>query len=129
MPTYRDLYDKLATLSQEQLDSEIKVIPVGYTDNDAAALLRYDILPQVLELGKASRDLYHYAPSEEEDWIEPGITDFSESEVQEMGIAEDEDYTLVCKKGEVIFRIKDNLAIAPSEASNVGNIDTSILHF
>ena len=73
MPTYRDLFEKLATLSPEQLDSEIKVIPVGYTDGEAAELMRYDILPQVIELAKASRDLYHFAPSEDGEWCEPGV--------------------------------------------------------
>lgn len=39
MATYRELMDKLLSMSQDQLDSEIKVFPVGYTDSDAAMLL------------------------------------------------------------------------------------------
>ena len=52
--------------------------------------------------------------------------DFSESEVQELGIAEDSDYTLICKKGEVIFKIKDNIQLAPEMPADLG-LDTSIL--
>ena len=128
MPTYRDLYDKLANLSQEQLDSEIRVVPVGYTDNDASALLRYDLIPQVLELSKASRNLYHCAPEEGEEWMEAGVAEFSDDEVREMEIDSDKDYTLLCSKGTVIFKIKDNIISGPVEEAHVGDLDTSILH-
>lgn len=128
MPTYRDLLNKLEALSQEQLDTEIKVIPLGYTDDIARKMLNCDVLPQILELGKASRDIYHYSPSEDADWIEPGLCDFSEDEVKELGIDEDEDYTLVCRKGEVIFKFRDNIMIIPEEAANIGNLNTSVLH-
>ncbi len=104
MPTYRELFEKLGKLTQEQLDSEIRIIPVGYTDADALAILNYQTIPHVLELTKA----------------------VPESEVQELGIAEDSDYTLICKKGEVIFKIKDNIQLAPEMPADVG-LDTSIL--
>ncbi len=58
--------------------------------------------------------------------VASGVMDFSESEVQELGIAEDSDYTLICKKGEVIFKIKDNIQLAPEMPADVG-LDTSIL--
>ena len=121
MPTYRDLFEKLGQLTPEQLDSEIKVFPLGYTDAESLEILNYQTIPHVLELSKAVRDLYYYSPSsqesEEEDggeeddggWVAPGIMDFSESEVTQLGIAEDPDYKLVCRKGEVFFKIKDNL--------------------
>ena len=126
MPTYRELFEKLGKLTQEQLDSEIRIIPVGYTDADALAILNYQTIPHVLELTKAVRDLYYCKPSEDEDWVASGVMDFSESEVQELGIAEDSDYTLICKKGEVIFKIKDNIQLAPEMPADVG-LDTSIL--
>ena len=126
MPTYRDLFEKLGQLTPEQLDSEIKVFPLGYTDADSLAIINYQSIPQVLELSKAVRDLYHYRPSEEEDWASPGIMDFSESEVKELGIAEDPDYTLVCKKGEIIFKLKDNIQLVEEMPADVG-LDTSIL--
>ena len=127
MPTYRELYEKLSALSAEQLDREIKIIPVGYTDSDAAAIFRYDIIPQVLELAKASKDLYYCHPTDEEDWVEPGIMDFSESEIEEMGIDKDEDYVRICKKGEIFFKVRDNIAFVQSEEVKPGNIDTSIM--
>ena len=126
MPTYRDLFEKLGQLTPEQLDSEIKVFPLGYTDANSLAIINYQSIPQVLELSKAVRDLYHYKPSEEEDWASPGIMDFSESEVKELGIAEDPDYTLVCKKGEIIFKLKDNIQLVEEMPADVG-LDTSIL--
>ena len=126
MPTYRDLFEKLGQLTPEQLDSEIKVFPLGYTDADSLAIINYQSIPQVLELSKAVRDLYHYRPSEEEGWASPGIMDFSESEVKELGIAEDPDYTLVCKKGEIIFKLKDNIQLVEEMPADVG-LDTSIL--
>lgn len=126
MPTYRDLFEKLGQLTPEQLDSEIKVFPIGYTDADSLAIINYMSIPQVLELTKAVRDLYHYRPSEEEEFATPGIMDFSESEVKELGIAEDPDYTLVCKKGEVIFKLKDNIQLVEETPADVG-LDTSIL--
>ena len=126
MPTYRDLFEKLGQLTPEQLDSEIKVFPLGYTDADSLAIINYQSIPQVLELSKAVRDLYHYRPSEKEDWASPGIMDFSESEVKELGIAEDPDYTLVCKKGEIIFKLKDNIQLVEEMPADVG-LDTSIL--
>ena len=126
MPTYRDLFEKLGQLTPEQLDSEIKVFPLGYTDADSLAIINYQSIPQVLELSKAVRDLYHYRPSEEEDWASPGIMDFSESEVKELGIAEDPDYTLVCKKGEIVFKLKDNIQLVEEMPADVG-LDTSIL--
>lgn len=128
MPTFRDLYDKLASLSQEQLDCEIKVIPVGYTDGEAAELLTYDLIPQVLEISKASRNLYHCNPGEDAEWMEAGIADFSEDEVKDMGIDQDEDYKLICRKGETFFKIKDNISVAPAMEARVGDLDTSILH-
>ena len=128
MPTYRELFEKLGAMSPEQLDNEIRVIPTGYTDREAMMLLRPDTIPQFLELSKAERDVYHYSPSEDGDWIEPGLCDFSEDEVQEMDIANDEDYKLVCKKGQIIFKIKDGISIQPLEEAKVGNLDTSILH-
>ncbi|MCQ2179019.1 MAG: hypothetical protein MJY91_02810 [Bacteroidales bacterium] len=128
MPTFRDLYDKLATLNPEQLDCEIKVIPVGFTDSDAAAILRYDVIPEVLEITKAPRDLYHCKPSgEDSEWMEPSICDFSEDEVKEMEIDTDPDYTLICHKGEMILKIKDGVEIIPSEEAHLGNLDTSIM--
>lgn len=127
MPTYRDLYDKLATLSAEQLDSEIKIIPVGYTDDDAAAILSYPNIPKVLELTKCSRNIYHCHP-QDDDILEPGLVDFSDDEVRDMGINEDEDYTLVCKRGETVFKLKDNIQVMREEAASFGNLDTSILH-
>lgn len=128
MPTFRDLYDKLATLSPEQLDCEIKVIPVGFTDSDAAAILRYDVIPEVLEITKAPRDLYHCKPSgEDSEWMEPSICDFSEDEVKEMEIDTDPDYTLICHKGEMILKIKDGVEIIPAEEAHLGNLDTSIM--
>ena len=126
MPTYRDLFEKLGQLTPEQLDSEIKVFPLGYTDADSLAIINYQSIPQVLELSKAVRDLYHYRPSEEEDWASPGMMDFSESEVKELGIAEDPDYTLVCKKVEIIFKLKDNIQLVEEMPADVG-LDTSIL--
>lgn len=126
MPTYRDLFEKLGQLTPEQLDSEIKVFPIGYTDSDAQAILNYRTIPQVLELTKAVRDLYHYKPSDEEEWSVPGIMDFSDSEIKELGIEEDEDYTLVCKKGEVIFKLIDNIQLVEEVPSDIGP-DTSIL--
>lgn len=120
MPTYRELFEKLGQLSSEQLDSEIRVIPVGYTDSDALAIINYQTIPQVLELSKAVRDLYYYKPSEDEDWTSSGIMDFSESEVRELGIAEDPDYTLICKKGQVIFKIKDNIQIMEETPIEMG---------
>lgn len=130
MPTYRDLLNKLEALSQEQLDTEIKVIPLGYTDDIAAKLLTCNSIPQILELSKVSRDIFYYSPSDTEDadWIEPGLCDFSEDEVRDLGIDQDEDYNLVCKKGEVIFKFKDNIMIVPEEVARFGNLDTSILH-
>lgn len=129
MPTYRELYDKLATLSAEQLDSEIRIIPLGYTDSDAATILRYDLIPEVLEFSKVSRDIYYCKPSEEDaEWMEAGVVDFSEDEAKEMGIDQDEDYTLICKKGALILKIKDGIMLAPVEEAKVGNLDTSILH-
>lgn len=130
MPTYRDLLEKLGTLSYEQLDMEIKIFPLGYTDSDVKRLLSCDVLPQVLELGKAPRDIYYFSPSDTEDadWIEPGLCDFADDEIKEMGIDQDEDYKLVCKKGEVIFKFKDNIMLMPEEESKIGNLDTSILH-
>ena len=127
MPTYRELFEKLGKLTQEQLDSEIRVFPVGYTDADALAILNYQTIPQVLELTTAVRDLYYCKPSEdEEEWVASGVMDFSESEVKELGIAEDSDYTLICKKGEAIFKIKDNIQMVPEMAADIGP-DTSIL--
>lgn len=126
MPTYRDLFEKLGQLTPEQLDSEIKVFPIGYTDADSLAIINYMSIPQVLELTKAVRDLYHYRPSEDEEFATPGIMDFSESEVKELGIAEDPDYTLVCQKGEVIFKLKDNIQLVEETPADVG-LDTSIL--
>ena len=130
MPTYRDLLEKLGALSHEQLDTEIKVIPLGYTDSDVKKLLSCDILPQVMELSKVSRDIYYFNPSDTEDaeWLEPGLCDFSEDEVKEMGIDQDKDYTLVCKKGEIIFKFKENITFIPEEEAKIGNLDTSILH-
>ena len=130
MPTYRDLYDKLAALNPEQLDSEIKIIPVGFTDSDAAAILRYDIIPEVLELAKAPRNLYHCKPSgEDAEWMEPSVCDFAEDEIKDMGIDEDPDYTLICRKGEMIFKIRDGVELAPAEEAHLGNLDTSIMKF
>ena len=126
MPTYRELFEKLGQLTPEQLDSEIKVFPIGYTDADSLAIINYQSIPQVLELSKAVRDLYHYNPSEEEEWASPGIMDFSESEVKELGIAEDPDYTLVCKKGQVIFKLKDNIQLVEEIPADIGP-DTGIL--
>ena len=120
MPTYRELFEKLGQLTPEQLDSEIRVFPVGYTDADAFAILNYQTIPQVLELSKAVRDLYYCKPSEDEEWMTSGIMDFSESEVKELGIADDPDYTLICKKGEVIFKIKDNIQIMQETPVNMG---------
>ena len=120
MPTYRELFEKLGQLSSEQLDSEIRVIPVGYTDADALAIINYQTIPQVLELSKAVRDLYYFRPSEDEEWISSGIMDFSESEVRELGIAEDPDYTLICKKGDIIFKIKDNIQIMEETPIEMG---------
>lgn len=126
MATYRELLDKLLSMSQDQLDSEIKVFPVGYTDSDAAMLLNYQTLPQVLEITKASRDIYYFAPSDEDgEWCEPGMCDFAEDEIRDMGIAEDEDYTLVCHKGETILKIRDGIALANAEVSKA--IDTGIM--
>ncbi len=130
MPTYRDLYDKLAALSPEQLDSEIKIIPVGFTDSDAAAILRYDIIPEVLELAKAPRNLYHCKPSgEDAEWMESSVCDFAEDEIKDMGIDEDPDYTLICRKGEMIFKIREGVELAPAEETHLGNLDTSIMKF
>lgn len=120
MPTYRELFEKLGQLSPEQLDSEIRVIPVGYTDADALAILNYQTIPQVLELSKAVRDLYYYRPSGDEEWTTSGIMDFAESEVRELGIAEDPDYTLICKKGQIIFKIKDNIQIMEETPIEMG---------
>ena len=120
MPTYRELFEKLGQLSPEQLDTEIRVIPVGYTDADALAILNYQTIPQVLELSKAVRDLYYYRPSEDEEWTTSGIMDFAESEVRELGIAEDPDYTLICKKGQIIFKIKDNIQIMEETPIEMG---------
>ena len=126
MHTYRELFEKLGQLTPERLDSEIRIFPLGYTDADALAILNYQTIPHVLELTKAVRDMYHYKPSDEEEWSVPGIMDFSESEIKELGIEEDEDYTLVCKKGEVIFKIKDNIQLMDEIPSDIGP-DTSIL--
>ncbi|MBQ9877311.1 MAG: hypothetical protein IK119_01925 [Bacteroidales bacterium] len=127
MPTYRELFEKLGQLTPEQLDSEIRVFPLGYTDADSMMILNYKSIPEVLELTKAVRDMYHYKPSDEDaDWTMAGIMDFSESEVQELGIAEDSDYTLVCKKGEIIFKLKDNIQLVPEMPADVG-LDTGIL--
>lgn len=126
--TYRELFDKLGSLNPNMLDSEIRVIPVGYTDADAQVLLRYETIPQVLELARTDRNIYRYTPSEEGDWIVPGLCDFSDDEVAEMGIDQDNDYTLICKKGELIFKIKDGISILREEESKIGNLDTGILH-
>lgn len=130
MPTYRDLLDKLSAMSYEELDTEIKVIPLGYTDDIARKIVSCDTIPEVLELSKASRDIYYFSPSDTEDadWIEPGLCDFSDDEVKDLGIDQDEDYKLVCKKGEIIFKLKENIMLVPQEAANLGNLDTSILH-
>jgi len=125
MPTFRDLYDRLAELTPEQLDTEIKVFPVGYTDIDSATILNYETIPQVLQIAKASQDIYHYR-SGEEDWMSAGIAEFSKSEVEEMEIDKDEDYTLLAKKGQVFFKIRDGIEISESTQADLG-IDTSIL--
>ena len=122
--------DKLSAMSYEELDTEIKVIPLGYTDDIARKIVSCDTIPEVLELSKASRDIYYFSPSDTEDadWIEPGLCDFSDDEVKDLGIDQDEDYKLVCKKGEIIFKLKENIMLVPQEAANLGNLDTSILH-
>ena len=134
MPTFRDLYDKLATLSPEQLDTEIKVIPVGYTDSDAAEILSYPNIPYALKIDKAVNDIYYYKPRPEEgddedsaDWLEASIADFSEEEVKDLGIAEDDEYTLICRKGQVFLKV-DADALRSSIEAHFGNLDTSILH-
>lgn len=127
MPTYRDLFEKLGTLTQEQLDSDIRIITAGYPDAQAAGLLSNDLIPEVLELARTERDCYHYTPSEE-GFEEAGVVDFSDNEIKEMGIDEDEDYQLICKKGTVVFRLKNNIYIGPDPEVHVGNLDTSILH-
>lgn len=112
MATYRELFEKLGNLTQEQLDSEIRLFPLGYTDTEAQEILNWVSIPQVLELSKAVRDIYYYKPAEEDaDFAEPGVADYSEQEVKDLGIDEDPDYTLVCKKGEVILKIKDNITV------------------
>jgi len=108
MPTYRDLLDKLSTLSSEQLDQDIKIVPLGYTDDLAHSILRYRFIPGVLELTKASRSIYHYSANEES-FMESGVADFSDDEIKDLEIDKDRDYHLICKKGEVFFKIKDNV--------------------
>ena len=137
MPTFRDLYDKLAQLSPEQLDTEIRVIPVGYTDNDAAELLAYPNIPYALKIDRAVNDIYYFQPKPEAgedaddeegvDWLEASVADFSEEEVKEMGIADDPDYTLICRKGETFLRV-DGESLRRAVEVHLGNIDTSILH-
>lgn len=125
MATYRELFEKLGKLSQDQLDTEIKLFPVGYTDAEASTILNWQTVPQALELTKAVRDIYYYRPSEEDsEWAEPGVADYSEQEIKDLGINEDPDYTLVCHKGEIIFKIKDNVVVM--SAADVAP-DTSIM--
>ena len=126
MPTFRDLFDKLAELTPEQLDTEIKVFPVGYTDSDAAAIINYGSIPDVLQLAKASQDIYHYR-SGEEDWMSSGIAEFSRSEAEEMDIDNDEDYVLVARKGQIFFKVRDGIELVEVTQADMG-IDTGILH-
>ncbi|MDO5442895.1 MAG: hypothetical protein Q4G10_04435 [Bacteroidia bacterium] len=128
MPTYRDLFEKLGTLSPDQLDSEIKIITAGYPDETADSLLNAETIPHFLELTKAARDYYHYTPSGEDTFEEAGVVDFSADEVKELGIDTDEDYKLICKKGEIILKLKDNIYMGANPESHIGNLETSILH-
>lgn len=128
MPTYRDLLEKLGALTPAQLDNEIKIITSGYPDETADSLLNADTIPHFLELTKAARDYYHYTPSDEDSFEEAGVVDFSEDEVKEMGIDTDSDYKLICKKGEIIFKLKENIYSGANPESHIGNLETSILH-
>jgi len=128
MPTYRDILDKLSQMSSEQLDTEVRIIPVGFTDNDAAELLKYPTIPYALKLDKAASDIYYYKPSDnsEDDFQEPGIVDFSEEETRELGIADDPDYTLICRKGTTFLRVSEDKLRSAVE-TRVGNLDTRIM--
>lgn len=136
MPTFRDLYDQLAQLSPEQLDTEIRVIPVGYTDSDAAEILAYPNIPYALKIDKAVNDIYYFQPKPEQgeesdedavDWLEPSVADFSEEDAREMGIADDPEYTLICRKGETFLRV-DGESLRRAVEAHFGNLDTSIMH-
>lgn len=133
MPTYRDLFEKLGQLTPDQLDQEIKIIPAGFTDSEANEALAWWNIPYALKLTKADYDLYHYNPKSdvdedgEENFMEPGIADLSEEEIKELGIQDDEEYTLVCKKGDIYFKVLEDTAKISLEA-HIGNLDTSILH-
>lgn len=126
MPTFRDLYEKLSKLSPEQLDSEIKIIPVGYSDDDVVALLNYHNIPDRVKLAVADCDIYHYQPGPDS-WMDAGVGDLTEDDIKEMGIEEDEEYTRICRKGEVYLRVLQSLDRDIVEA-HVGNLDTSIIH-
>jgi len=128
MPTFRDLYDALGAMSPEQLDTEIRVIPNGYTDADASLILQYPNIPLVLEIAKATRNIYHCQPQDsEDDFMQAGTNDFSDDEVRDMGIDTDEDYKLVCPKGQVYLKIKDNIVFTESEDEHFRNLDSGIM--
>lgn len=126
MPTFRDLYERLAKLTPEQLDCEIKIIPVGYSDEDVAAHLNYINIPDKVKIAVADCDIYHYEPGPDS-WMDAGVGDLTDDDIKEMGIAEDEEYTLICHKGETYLRVTASLEKDIAEA-HLGNLDTSILH-
>ena len=131
MPTYRDLFEKLGQLTPDQLDQEIKIIPAGFTDNEANETMAWWNIPYALKLVKADYDLYHYSPKpeegDEENFMEAGVADLSEDEINELGVKDDDEYTLVCRKGEMYFKVLEDTTKFSIEA-HLGDLDTSILH-
>lgn len=105
MTTYRDLLEKLMKMNDNQLDSEIKFLPVGWSDYDVPSLEISDIASS-FELVFAEEDVV-YAEYSSDSYMESGYSDYLSFEGQEEEKEEGQVNTLVVKKGYPYFGLTD----------------------
>ena len=101
MKTYKDLLDVLSSLSEEQLNTEIKFLPVGIPESEAPTL-ECGKIASSFDLVIADRDVIHCKfPSDS--WQESGYTDNLSFEEIEEDKEERQVNTIAVRKGDPYF--------------------------
>lgn len=101
MKTYRDLLDVLSKLSEEQLNTEVKFLAVGYPEGEAPQM-ECDEIASSFDLVLADSDVI-YCEYSADSYQESGYTDNLTFEELEDDKEEGQVNTIVVKKGDPYF--------------------------
>lgn len=100
MKTYKELFDVLSRLNEEQLNTEIRFLPVGFPESEAPTLTCDEIAPS-FDLVIADSDII-YCEVPYDSWMESGYTELSLEELEENK-EEGQVNTVVVKEGYPYF--------------------------